>query len=114
MAVSDKLLKIRIWTKVIALAVAGLYTLVFLLQNTGEQVELWLFFGVAPTMSLLVAMLSSFLLGALLTLLVRMVIKTVRQMQKARERGRTQRLENEIRDMRTKASTLQTRGDTRA
>ncbi|MEL7239463.1 MAG: hypothetical protein AAGK78_11425, partial [Planctomycetota bacterium] len=114
MPVSDKILKIRIWTKVIVLSALAIYTLIFLLQNSSEQVSVWLFIGVEPTTSLLVAMLGAFLLGALLTLLVRMVVSTVRQMRKAKERGRTQQLESEIRDMRTKAAQLQTRTDTPA
>ena len=109
MAVSEKLLKIRIWTKVILLSLAAIYTLLFLFLNSTEQVSVWLFWGVEPTTSLLVAILGAFLLGSLLTLLVRMVIKTVRQMGKAREMGRTKKLEGEIRDMRTKAAKLQTR-----
>ena len=106
--VSDTLLKIRIWTKVAALALMLVYTLLFIFKNN-EPVRVWLFFNTDPQISLLVALLGAFLLGALLTLLVRTIVTTVRQIRSARERDRSVRLEREIAEMRTKAASLQTR-----
>ena len=107
--VSDTFLKIRIGAKIAVLVIVLLYSLLFILLNN-RPVELWLapFVGRVDT-SLLVAVLGAFVLGALLAVLVRMVFTTVRQIRVRHERQRTERLEHEIQDMRTKASTLQTR-----
>jgi uncharacterized integral membrane protein len=103
------LLKIRVWTKVVLLGLVAIYTLLFIFLNTGQSIDVWLFFGVEPRMSVLLALAGAFVLGSLVTLLVRTVVKTVQQVKVARERGRTQRMEREIADMRTKASSLQSR-----
>ena len=106
--VSDTLLKIRIWAKIILLAILVVYTLLFLFLNS-DQTDLWLFFGTTIRTNVIVALLGAFLLGALTTIAVRMVLKTVQQMRLSRDRGRTDRLEREIADMRTKSARLQTR-----
>ena len=107
-SVSTVLLKIRIWAKITVLAVVVIYSLLFMLLNS-EDVNLWLFPGTRVKTSLLVAILGSFVLGALLAVLVRMAITTVRQMRVAGERRRAEQLEREIGDMRAKTATLQTR-----
>ena len=109
MAISDALLKTWIWTKVVLLALVVLYTMAFAFWNSDEEITLWLFVGREPRLNVLVALLGAFALGALVTALLRTVISTVRQFQRSKERNRTLRLEREIADMRTKASTLRTR-----
>ena len=107
--VSDTFLKIRIGAKIALLVIVLLYSLLFILLNN-RPVELWLVpFMDRVNTSLLVAVLGAFVLGALLAVLIRMVLTTVRQIRARRERARTERLEHEIHDMRTKAATLQTR-----
>lgn len=107
--VSDTFLKIRIWAKIILLALLVLYALLFLFKNS-QPVSLWLFFGFEiQSINVILALLGAFLLGSLTTIAVRMVFKTVTQVRNSRDRGRTERLEREIADMRTKAATLQTR-----
>ncbi len=109
MALSDSLLKIWIWTKITLLVLVVLYTVAFAWSNSDETINVWLFFGREPQVNVLVALLGAFALGSLMTILIRAVFSTVRQMRKSRERTRTHRLEREIADMRTKASTLRTR-----
>lgn len=111
MALSDSLLKLWIWTKIILLALVVIYLLAFAWSNSGDdkQVLVWLFFGREPKVNVLVALVGAFALGSLTTILIRTVFNTVRQMRSARDRDRTARLEREIADMRTKASTLRTR-----
>lgn len=108
MAASDTFLKIRIWTKVIVLALLAIYTLLFLFMNSGP-VELWWFFGRRIGTNVIVALLGAFILGALLALLLRTIVTTMRQIKQSRERGRAQKLEREIADMRVKSAKLQQR-----
>jgi len=109
MALPQVLLKTWIWTEIVFLGLVVLYTMVFALNNSDEDITLWLFLGKEPRMNVLIALLGAFALGALVTALLRTVISTVRQMHTARERTRTLRLEREIASMRTKANTLRTR-----
>ena len=102
-------LKLRIWLKLIVLGLLLLYTLLFVFLNN-RDVELWyLPFTDRATVPVLVALIGAFILGALLAVMVRMVVRTVSQIRESRDRGRTQRLEREIADMRTKAQSLQSR-----
>lgn len=109
MALSASLLRIWIWAKIILLGIVLLYTLLFVFKNSSEGMELWYFPNRIAPVPVLVALIGAFLLGSLLTILVRLVFNTIRQMRSARDRDRTARLEREIADMRTKASTLRTR-----
>ena len=105
MAASDTLLKIRIWTKTILFAIVALYALLFLLFNLSQRISLWLFFGVEiADVNAMLALVIAFLLGGLLTLLVRMIFTTLSQMRQARDRGRSDRLEREISEMKMKSS----------
>lgn len=107
--VSDTLLKIRIWSKIIVLVLLVVYMLLFLFKNS-QPVNLWLFFGVEiERINVILALLGAFVLGSLTTIAVRMVYRTIAQIRQSQERGRTERLEREIADMRTKAGSLQTR-----
>ncbi len=109
MGAADTFLKIRIWTKLILLGLVGVYALLFIFLNSGDYLTLWLFFNVEPRVPMLLALLGAFVLGSLLTLLIRAVIRTMQQVKTSRSRGRTERLEREISDMRTKSARLRTR-----
>ena len=98
----------RIWAKVLLLAVVLVYFLLFLYFNS-QDVVLWLFPGTQFQTNMVVALLGAVVLGSLLTLLVRMVAVTLRQVRQRRDRVRTDKLEREITDMRTKAASLKTR-----
>ena len=102
-------LKIKIWAKVMTFSVIALYVLAFVLKNSGESVPLWIWFGPEKQVALLVLLLTTFLTGVIGTLLVRTIFKTMRQIREAGERGRSQKLEREIADMKAKAGRLQTR-----
>lgn len=114
MALSASLLRVWIWTKIILLGLVLLYTIIFVFANSDEQINVWLFPGTEPTVNVLIALLGAFILGSLLTILVRLVLNTLRQMRTASARDRTDRLEREIAEMRTKAATLRTREEPRA
>ncbi len=102
--VSTTFLKFRIWAKAILLGTLALYMLLFVLLNR-TQISLWYspLHDRAAT-SLLVAIMGAFVLGALLTVLVRMALKTAGQMRVAHERGRTNRLQREVAVLRSHGS----------
>ncbi|MEM1012357.1 MAG: hypothetical protein AAGI46_09055 [Planctomycetota bacterium] len=101
---SDTLLKVRIWTKVTLLSIVAIYTIVFVLLNGRGTIDVWLFPTVTLNTSPIVGLLAAFVLGALAMLLTRMAFATLRQAKTAREKGRTDRLEREIQEMKLRAS----------
>lgn len=108
----DFWLKIKIWTKVILFALIALYALAFFFNNAGTDVKLWFFVNREYTVSVLLLVFLTFVIGVIGTLLVRTTLKTVRQIRDMRVRDRAVRLEREVADMKTKAAMLQTRPDT--
>jgi hypothetical protein len=104
MPASDTLLKIRVYTKLALLAIVALYATLFILLNYSERIDVWLFFGTSPNLNAIVALAVAYALGALTMLLARTALTTWTQWKVARERGRTQRLEREVADMRTAAA----------
>ena len=105
MAASNTFLKIRIWIKSILFGLVALYVLVFLAKNFSQDISLWLF----PTIEVndvnaMLALFVAFLLGGLITLLVRTIFKTLSQMRQARDQNRNDRLEREISEMKMKSS----------
>jgi len=102
-------LKIWVWVKSIVLALITLYVLLFTLQNADQQVKVWLWFGEPVQHSLLVVLVLTLLLGIVGTILVRTIFRTVKQIRELRQRSRTDKLEREILDMKTKAAMLNTR-----
>jgi uncharacterized integral membrane protein len=103
-------LKIKVWTKVVVFAFVTLYLLTFIFRNSDNPAKFWFWFW-KPDLetSILYLVLFSFLAGVLLTLLVRTTWTTVRQIREVRQRARTEKLEREVADMKSKAAMLQTR-----
>ena len=102
-------LKIKIWTKTLVVGALVLYALLFILNNSGQAVKFWYWFRREYETSMLVLILITFLAGVVGTLLVRTTISTLRQIREARARSRTDRLEREVADMKTKAAMLKTK-----
>ena len=102
-------LRIWIWTKLAITALVVLYALVFVIFNSDLRASFWYWPGHEPETSILVLVFFSFAGGAAVALLLRTIIKTLRQIRGARERSRTVRLEREVEQMKAKASMLQTR-----
>ena len=69
----------------------------------------WFWFGREPDTSVLILVLCAFLLGVVGTILFRTTIKTLRQLRNLRDRTRSERLEREVAEMRTKAAMLRSR-----
>ncbi|HEV2292812.1 MAG TPA: LapA family protein [Tepidisphaeraceae bacterium] len=107
---SSMWLKIKIWTKVVIFALVAVYLLIFVLKNNDRTVQFWYWYNRAPEASVLLLVTLSFLFGVVVAVLVRMMFKTINQVREMRNRSRTERLEREVADMKTKAAMLQTRG----
>lgn len=103
-------LKIWIWIKVSIFSLLAIYLLLFLYNNSDRTTHVWFWFKRDPEVLTLVLAVFSFASGVIGTILVRTTLKTLNQIRDVRKRGRTERLEREVSDMRTKAAKLQTRG----
>jgi lysylphosphatidylglycerol synthetase-like protein (DUF2156 family) len=104
-------LKIKVWAKVILFSLVALYVLLFIYNNSGKEVDLWYWFNHSYKGSALLLAAIAFVIGVVGTLLVRTIIRTVRQIRDVNDRTRALRLEREMMDMKTKAAKLQTRTD---
>ena len=102
-------LKIKVWTKVTIAAVIVLYVLIFVFQNSGKPVKFWFWFNREYEGSLLSLVFFAFLIGGLVAILATTTIRTIRQIRELRARSRSERLEQEVADMKAKAARLQTR-----
>jgi uncharacterized integral membrane protein len=103
-------LKFKIWTKGILITLLVLYVLAFMLKNTGQPpVKLWFWFNTELTISPLLLVFTTFLIGIVFTILAKTTFTTIRQIREVRQRSRTDKLEREVADMKTKAAMLQTR-----
>jgi hypothetical protein len=101
-------LKIKVGTKIAIFAILTIATLVFVVQNINKPVTIWLW-NEYPT-TLLKVLFFTVLVSVIFTILIGTAFRTLRQIREIRSRSRSQRLEEEIRDMKEKASMLQTRG----
>jgi hypothetical protein len=102
-------LKIKIWTKSLVFGALTIYGLLFIFNNSGQEVTFWWWFKREYKTSMLVLIVATFAAGILGTLAVRMTFKTLRQIRELRERNRISTLERETAEMKAKAAMLQTR-----
>jgi len=102
-------LKIKVWTKITIAAVIVLYVLIFVLKNGGRKAEFWFWFNREYEGSLLSLVFFAFLIGGLVAILATTTVRTIRQIRELRNRTRSERLVQEVADMKAKAAMLQTR-----
>ena len=102
-------LKAWLWIKSLLLGAVVLYIVLFVFNNNNKEAKVWWWFGREPAVSLLSLIFTVLAMGVLVTLLVRTIVTTVRQIQETRVRTRTMRLEREVAEMRAKAEMLQKR-----
>jgi uncharacterized integral membrane protein len=107
---NDLWLKIKIWTKAILFVLVLIYAIVFAVANR-QAVPLWVWFGTEYRIAMTLVVLMSLLMGVLGTILVRAILRTIKQMRELKERDRSHRLERELADMKSKAAMLHTRDD---
>src|SRR3954469_10269487 len=106
-------LKIKVWTKGILALLVVLYVLVFIAKNN-EPVRFWWWYNREDQYSMLVLITISFLAGVISTILFRTTLRTLRQIRDLRSRSRTDKIERELADMKSKASRLQVKPTTAA
>ena len=102
-------LRIKIWSKMTIIAAVIVYVILFTYFNAQQSVDFWYWFHHQPHTNLLLLALCAFFAGIIVTLLVRTTYRTLRQVQDAQHRGRVQRLDKEMADMRTKAAMLRSK-----
>jgi hypothetical protein len=100
-------LKIKVGTKIALFAILTIATLLFVMQNINKPVKIWLWNEYDTT--LLKVLFFTVLVSVIFTVLLATAFRTIRQIREIRARSRSQRLEEEIRDMKSKASMLQTK-----
>ena len=102
-------LKIKVWTKIIVVSALVLYALLFIYNNSGKQVDFWWWFGKPTSASVFTLSFTAFLSGVIGAILVRTTWKTYRQIRELQSRSRTQKIERDLADMKSKAAMLKTR-----
>jgi hypothetical protein len=100
-------LKIKVGTKIAIFVILTIATLLFVVQNINKPVKIWLWNEYDTT--LLKVLFFTVLVSVIFTVLLATAFRTIRQIREIRARSRSQRLEEEIRDMKSKASMLQTK-----
>jgi len=100
-------LKIKVGTKIAIFAILTIATLLFVFNNSNQRVTIWLWNSYETT--LLKVLFFTVLVSVIFTVLIGTAFRTIRQIKEIRTRSRSQKLEDEIRDMKAKASMLQTR-----
>jgi uncharacterized integral membrane protein len=105
----DFWLKVKVWTKTTLFAILILYLLLFLYNNSGDTVSFWWWFGHKEEHGKLTFAFGAFMLGVILTILLRTTFATMNQVRDLKTRSRSQRMEKDIQDMKEKAARLQTR-----
>ena len=102
-------LKIKVWTKVVVFFGLLIYAGLFIVMNSARPVKPWFWFGHDPDTSVLILVLCAFLTGVVGTILLRTTFKTLKQIREMRDRSRSDRLQREVEEMRTKAAMLRSR-----
>lgn len=104
-------LKLKVWTKIVLFALVLIYVVVFVAKNSAKSVTPWFWVHEEPQTTLLLLVLYAFLAGVLCTVLISTTLRTINQIQEIKRRGRADRLEREVSDMKTKAAMLRSRPD---
>ena len=104
-------LKIKFWTKLTITGLVALYLIIFIAKNS-QPVEVWYWYKGQMQMPKLLLVAASFVTGIVTMFLIRTTFRTIRQVRDLTARSRTERLEREMEDMKSKAAMLQTRSPT--
>jgi hypothetical protein len=106
-------LKIKIWTKMLALSFVVIYLFFFVYKND-ESAKVWVWYNREFNVRVITLAFCTFLAGILFTLLARTIFVTVRQIKEATQRARQVQMEKDLADMKEKAARLQTRPEPQA
>lgn len=92
-------LKIKVWTKVTLFAAVVLYVLIFIFMNGDKTAKFWYWPKREPEWPVLFLVLGAFLTGVIGTILIRTTFTTLRQIHDLKVRGRAERLQREVNEM---------------
>ena len=109
---ADFWLKLKIWTKVVAVTLAVIYLTFFAINNSEKPATLWFFFGGGREVStsVLKLVLIAFLSGVIVTILIRTTFRTIAQIRELKQRQAAEKREQEFEQLKEKAGMLQTKG----
>jgi uncharacterized integral membrane protein len=100
-------LKIKIWTKIILAGLLVIFALLFLFNNHGEPVHIWLFKSINT--SVLRLLFFTILFSVAGSFLIATAFRTLRQVRELKDRNRKTKDERDLAEMRAKAAMLQTK-----
>ena len=106
---NDLWLNIKAWAQRILLALLVIYFGLYIYKNSGMTVKLWWWFRPEFQTTVFVLTSGAFVVGILFTFLATTTLRTLKQIREMRHRGRQERLEKDIEEMKNKAAMLQTR-----
>jgi hypothetical protein len=105
-------LKIKIWTKVLLVALALGYVIGFAAKNSEREATIWYFpYSALVKTSVLNLVLFAFLSGIVVTILARTTFRTISQIRELRGRQATEKREREIEELKAKAGMLRPKPD---
>jgi lysylphosphatidylglycerol synthetase-like protein (DUF2156 family) len=102
-------LSIKAWTQRLILAAAVVYAGLFFYKNNDQPVKFWYWFKPEHESTVFMLSTAAFFAGVICTIVANTALKTIRQIKELRSRGRQEKMEREISEMKTKAAMLQTR-----
>jgi hypothetical protein len=102
-------LSIKAWTQRLLLAALVIYAGLYIYNNSGTTVKFWYWFKHEHETTVFFLTSGAFLAGAIFTILSATALKTVSQIRELRHRGRQEKIERDISEMKAKAAMLQTR-----
>jgi MFS superfamily sulfate permease-like transporter len=102
-------LSIKAWTQRLILAALVIYAGLFIYKNNSESVKFWFWFDRIHSTTVFLLSAGAFAAGIVFAILVSTALKTVKQIRDLRSRGRQEKIERDVSDMKAKAAMLQTR-----
>lgn len=102
-------LKLKVWSKIVLFALLFLYLAIFIYKNSDKSASFWYWWNREPQWPVLYLVLGAFVIGVLVTVLLRTTYKTIAQVRELQARSRAERLQREVEEMKTKAAMLRTR-----
>ena len=102
-------LSIKAWTQRILLAALVIYAGLYVYKNSGTPVKFWFWFNREDSTSVFFLTSGAFFAGIIFTILAGTALKTLKQIRDLRSRGRQEKIERDLNEMKTKAAMLQTR-----
>ncbi|HWE02669.1 MAG TPA: hypothetical protein VG326_09695 [Tepidisphaeraceae bacterium] len=102
-------MKIWVWIKVIVFACLAIYVIAFAVFNH-EHANFWVWPGKPPIITTTIVLAFwSFIAGVLATLLIRTSFKTMRQIRDLQDRGRHEKMQRDLDEVKAKAAMLRSR-----